>query len=111
MDPAQKDTGRHRVSDIYRVGVTDSLSSDWRKAALAPGARTRWLLEHAAAGLGIEPPAAPKVSAPRHRRDGGVSSHADGQSYFMPVSATTLDQRCASLRMNAANSSGVSVAG
>ena len=58
MDPAQKDTGRHRVSDIYRVGVTDSLNGDWRKAALAPGARTRWLLEHAAAGLGIEPPPA-----------------------------------------------------
>jgi hypothetical protein len=56
MDPAQKDTGRHRVSDVYRVGVTDRLGGDWRRAALTPGARTRWLLEHAAAGLGVEPP-------------------------------------------------------
>src|SRR6202035_5428008 len=37
--------------------------------------------------------------------------HADDQSYFMPLCATTLDQRSASLRMNAANSAGVSVAG
>jgi hypothetical protein len=57
MDPAQKDTGRHRVSTVYRVGVTDRLGSDWRKAALATGARTKWLVEHAAAGLGVEPPA------------------------------------------------------
>jgi hypothetical protein len=57
MDPAQKDTGRLRVSDVYRVGVTDRLGTDWRRAALTPGARTRWLLEHAAAGLGKEPPA------------------------------------------------------
>jgi hypothetical protein len=57
MDPAQKDTGRHRVSDFYRVGVTDRLDVDWRRAALTPGARTKWLLEHAAVGLGVEPPA------------------------------------------------------
>jgi hypothetical protein len=42
---------------VYRVGVTDSLGEDWRKAALTPGARARWLLEHAAVGLGVEPPA------------------------------------------------------
>jgi hypothetical protein len=45
------------VSDVYRLGVTDRLGGDWRRAALAPGARTKWLLEHAAAGLGVEPPA------------------------------------------------------
>jgi hypothetical protein len=56
MDPAHKDTRGHRVSDVYRVGVTDALSCDWRSAAFAPGARVRWLLEHAAAGLGVEPP-------------------------------------------------------
>src|SRR5260221_6696905 len=33
------------------------------------------------------------------------------QSYFMPVSFTTADQRCASLRMKAENSAGVLVAG
>jgi hypothetical protein len=56
-DPANRDGGRGgRTSDVYRVGVTDSVGEDWRKAALAPGARTRWLLEHAAVGLGVEPP-------------------------------------------------------
>ncbi len=58
MDPANRDTARRRISDVYRVGVTDSLDCDWRKAALAPGARTKWLLEHAAVGLGVEPPLA-----------------------------------------------------
>src|SRR5262249_60737900 len=33
------------------------------------------------------------------------------QSYFIPVSFTTADQRCASLRMKAENSAGVLVAG
>jgi hypothetical protein len=33
------------------------------------------------------------------------------QSYFMPVSATTFDQRPASVLMKAANSAGVPVAG
>src|SRR5204863_9573050 len=33
------------------------------------------------------------------------------QSYFIPVSFTTTDQRCASLRMKAENSAGVLVAG
>ncbi len=57
-DPANRDGGRgSRISDVYRVGVTDSIGEDWRKAALAPGARTRWLLEHAAVGLAVEPPA------------------------------------------------------
>jgi hypothetical protein len=37
--------------------MTDSIGEDWRKAALAPGLRARWLLEHAAVGLGVEPPA------------------------------------------------------
>lgn len=58
MDPADGVTRQRRISDVYRVGVTDSLGCDWRKAALAPGARTKWLLEHAAAGLGVEPPPA-----------------------------------------------------
>jgi hypothetical protein len=58
MDPAQRGSRRHRISDVYRVGVTDALQGDWRSAALAPGARTQWLLEHAAAGLGVEPPTA-----------------------------------------------------
>ena len=34
-----------------------------------------------------------------------------GQSYFMPLSATTFDQRSASVLMKAANSAGVLVAG
>jgi hypothetical protein len=62
LDPAQKDTGRHRIaSDVYRVGVTDVWGGDWRQAALAPGGRTRWLLEHAAAGLGVDPPPADAI--------------------------------------------------
>jgi hypothetical protein len=61
-DPANRDGGRGgRISDVYRVGVTDSIGEDWRKAALATGARTRWLLEHAAVGLGVEPPASSDV--------------------------------------------------
>jgi hypothetical protein len=56
-DPANRDMDRrNRVSDIYRVGADDSTGEDWRRAGLAPGARTRWLLEHAAVGLGVEPP-------------------------------------------------------
>src|SRR5262249_45107431 len=57
------------------------------------------------------------------RADSAVSSQAEDeahdvlrlccplQSYFIPVSFTTADQRCASLRMKAENSAGVLVAG
>ena len=40
-----------------------------------------------------------------------TSFHAAAQSYFMPLSATTFDQRPASVLMKAANSAGVLVAG
>src|SRR5262249_56151388 len=41
----------------------------------------------------------------------GLLIRSAAQSYFIPVSFTTVDQRCASLRMKAENSAGVLVAG
>jgi|HubBroStandDraft_6_1064221.scaffolds.fasta_scaffold359066_2 hypothetical protein len=59
MDPAQKSGAREASldSDVYRVRAPGARESDWRRLDLVPGARTQWLLEHAAAGLGVEPPA------------------------------------------------------
>src|SRR6266545_1125124 len=58
---------------------------------------------------------APKEAARRTIRRDTVStarqSVRSAQSYFIPVSFTTVDQRCASLRMKAENSAGVLVAG
>jgi hypothetical protein len=62
LDPAHnggRDSGRQPIaSDVYRVGLADVRGSDGRRAALAPGARTRWFLELAAVGLGVDPPPA-----------------------------------------------------
>src|SRR2546430_15297862 len=58
---------------------------------------------------------APKEAARRTISRDTVStarqSVRSAQSYFIPVSFTTVDQRCASLRMKAENSAGVLVAG
>src|SRR2546429_1753318 len=58
---------------------------------------------------------APKEAARRTIRRDTVStarqSVRSAQSYFIPVSFTTVDQLCASLRMKAENSAGVLVAG
>src|SRR4029077_3126242 len=75
----------------------------------------RWAIAPAVASKPMSAAAnrAPKQPTKRTvNRDTTSSESIDAdQSYFIPVSFTTTDQRCASLRMKAENSAGVLVAG